>query len=133
MKHGTHYGLVDAKQLGHFCGLIELNINCMYECDEERPIAELAGGVLFCIYFEMIKEKKMMMDFGQAYAKWLEDHEKRRSGERRGRLVRGHGHAEQLFLQQVWWPAVGSLDHLHPEYEVVKFLTQILATEICAH
>lgn len=62
-----------------------------------------------------------MIDFRQAYAKWLEEHEKRRMGERRGRLVRGHGHAEQLFLQQVWWPAVGSLDHLHPEYEVLDW------------
>ncbi|WP_246314993.1 DNA-binding response regulator [Paenibacillus foliorum] len=37
------------------------------------------------------------------------------------RLQEGHGHAERRFLEQVWWPATGSFDHLHPEYEVHDF------------
>ena len=40
-----------------------------------------------------------MSDFEQCYSKFLEYHEWRRSGERRGRLVRGHGFAEKLLLQ----------------------------------
>ncbi|MCY9668100.1 hypothetical protein M5X11_24780 [Paenibacillus alginolyticus] len=27
----------------------------------------------------------------------------------------------EAFLQQVWWPAVGTLEDLHPEYEVDDF------------
>jgi len=33
-------------------------------------------------------------------------------------LLRGHNYAEKLLLQNVWWPLFGSLDHLHPEYEI---------------
>ncbi|SCW78642.1 hypothetical protein SAMN04487970_104725 [Paenibacillus tianmuensis] len=28
---------------------------------------------------------------------------------------------EKLFLQEVWWPAVGHFEHLHPEFEVHDF------------
>lgn len=41
-----------------------------------------------------------------------------RSGERKGRLLRGHQYAEKLLLQHVWWPLFGNFDHLHPEYEI---------------
>jgi hypothetical protein len=44
-----------------------------------------------------------------------------RKGERLRRLQEGHGHAEKLFLQQVWWPAFGHFNQLHPEYEVYDF------------
>jgi hypothetical protein len=44
-----------------------------------------------------------------------------RKGERFRRLKDGHGHAEKLFLQQVWWPAFGHFNDLHPEYEVKDF------------
>jgi hypothetical protein len=56
---------------------------------------------------------------------WYKDfmirHERGCSKERLRRLREGHGHAERLFLEQVWWPAVGHLDDLHPEYEVWDF------------
>lgn len=58
------------------------------------------------------------MDFEQAYEQFLKSHIDRRSGERKGRLLRGHRHAERLLLEKLWWPICGHFDHLHPEYEV---------------
>ncbi|WP_040950819.1 hypothetical protein [Gorillibacterium massiliense] len=58
------------------------------------------------------------MDFETAYVAFLQHHLSLRSGERLGRLQRGHRHAEKLLLQNVIWPVLGSLEHLHPEYEV---------------
>ncbi|WP_410770389.1 hypothetical protein [Fontibacillus sp. BL9] len=58
------------------------------------------------------------MEFGEAHGMWIQRHLANRSGERRGRLERGHAHAEKLFLRNVWWPLRGNLEHLHPEYEV---------------
>jgi very-short-patch-repair endonuclease len=49
------------------------------------------------------------------------NHLSKRMGERRRRLKEGHGHAEALFLEQVWIPAFGQLDYLHPEYEIQDF------------
>ncbi len=63
----------------------------------------------------------MVMKFEEAHAAFIESHLKRRSGERRGRLERGHAHAEVLFARQVWWPLRGSFDDLHPEYEVLDW------------
>ncbi|WP_199621560.1 hypothetical protein [Paenibacillus alkalitolerans] len=62
-----------------------------------------------------------MSDFNAAYEKWLADHKSKSEGERLRRLEEGHGEPEKLFLENVWWPVVGSLDDLHPEYEVVDF------------
>lgn len=53
--------------------------------------------------------------------KWLEEHKRKRKGERKRRINNGLGHAETLFLNQVWWPACLRLDGLHPEYEVLDF------------
>lgn len=58
------------------------------------------------------------MEFEAAHRLFIEQHTSERSGERKGRLVRGHNFAERLFLQNVWWPLFESLEHLHPEYEV---------------
>lgn len=58
------------------------------------------------------------MDFDQAYSAFIERHIASRTGERRGRLLRGHNFAEKLLLQHLWWPLFGNFDHLHPEYEV---------------
>ncbi|WP_307585133.1 hypothetical protein [Paenibacillus wynnii] len=58
------------------------------------------------------------MDFEQQHQLWMEHHLNVRSGERKGRLMRGHQHAENLLLKNVWWPLFGNLEHLHPEYEV---------------
>lgn len=45
-------------------------------------------------------------------------HLEKRTGERRGRLERGHRHAETAFARNVWWELCGHFEHLHPEYEV---------------
>lgn len=58
------------------------------------------------------------MNFEEAHAVWMQSHLERRSGERKGRLERGHRHGEKLFLRNVWWPLRGNLDDLHPEYEI---------------
>jgi hypothetical protein len=58
------------------------------------------------------------MDFERAHKQLMEHHLESRTGERKGRLLRGHNYAEKLFLQNVWWPIFGNLDLLHPEYEV---------------
>ncbi len=56
-----------------------------------------------------------------AREKWLVRHMERRSGERKGRLERGHAHGESLFLRNVWWAMRGDFDDLHPEYEVLDW------------
>lgn len=61
------------------------------------------------------------MNFEQAHEQFVEFHLNRRSGERKGRLQRGHAHGEILFLKNVWWPMFGHLDHLHPEYQIYDF------------
>ncbi|MCC3374128.1 hypothetical protein [Cohnella sp. REN36] len=61
------------------------------------------------------------MKFEEAHALFLRSHLSKRKGERRGRLERGHQHGERLFLQQVWWPAYGHFDDLHPEYEILDW------------
>lgn len=61
------------------------------------------------------------MNFQPAYKRWIDRTIKNSSPERRRRLQKGLGHAEFHFLRRVWWPAVGTMDHLHPEYEVADF------------
>lgn len=61
------------------------------------------------------------MLFNQQYDTWWKRQLSDGSGERRRRLKEGHGYAEKLFLEQVWWPAVGHFEHLHAEYEVYDF------------
>ncbi|KIL38584.1 hypothetical protein SD70_25585 [Gordoniibacillus kamchatkensis] len=56
--------------------------------------------------------------FEAAHNAFIDSHLASRSGERKGRLLRGHIYAEKLFLERVWWPLFGSLANLHPEYEV---------------
>lgn len=58
------------------------------------------------------------MEFEKAHQLLLDRHLSIRSGERRGRLSRGHQYAEKLMLRNVWWPLFGNLDDLHPEYEI---------------
>lgn len=59
------------------------------------------------------------MGFAEEHSRWIQDHIRRRTGERRGRLERGHGHGERMFTEKVWWPIMGNFNDLHPEYEVV--------------
>ncbi|WP_261303298.1 hypothetical protein [Paenibacillus andongensis] len=61
------------------------------------------------------------MLFDASYEKFMHLQMKTRSGESLRRLQEGHGHAEKLFLEQVWWPAVGRFDFLHAEYQVSDF------------
>jgi very-short-patch-repair endonuclease len=59
--------------------------------------------------------------FESIYYQWLSTHINKRKGERKRRLVKGHGHAERLFLEKVWYSAFGHFDFLHPEYETSSF------------
>lgn len=61
------------------------------------------------------------MSFETAYNVFMNEHKKQRRGERLRRLAEGHGYAEKLFLEQVWWPAFGHFENLHPEYEISDF------------
>ncbi|WP_276353638.1 hypothetical protein [Cohnella caldifontis] len=61
------------------------------------------------------------MNFEQAHENWIYEHLKKRKGERRGRLERGHGHSDQLFARNVWWRLKGNFNNLHPEYEVLDW------------
>lgn len=61
------------------------------------------------------------MKFEAAHQTFINKHAEQRSGERRGRLLRGHGHGETLFLKNVWWPLYGNFEDLHPEYEVLDW------------
>jgi len=58
------------------------------------------------------------LGFEQAHAAFIERHLSTRSGERKGRLERGHREAEKLFCKNVWWKLRGNFEDLHPEYEV---------------
>jgi hypothetical protein len=63
----------------------------------------------------------MGMEFEQSHEQFIKNHLGRRTGERRGRLERGHQHAEKLFAQNIWWPLKGNFDDLHPEFEVMDW------------
>jgi hypothetical protein len=76
-------------------------------------------GRFFCV--ELMMEEEHRMQYEQAHEAFIEQHLASRTGERRGRLERGHRHAEELFLQNVWWPLRGEFNDLHPEYEVLDW------------
>lgn len=61
------------------------------------------------------------MDFDESHIAFIDLHLKKRTGERKGRLKRGHREAEKLFLRNVWWPLHENFSHLHPEYEVLDW------------
>lgn len=61
------------------------------------------------------------MNFEQAHRQFIEHHLSRRTGERRGRLERGHAHGEKAFLEKVWWALKGDFGGLHPEYELLDW------------
>lgn len=62
--------------------------------------------------------RRRRVTYEEAHREFIKNHTDRRKGERKGRLIRGHNYAEQRFLEQVWWPALGSFDHLHPDYKI---------------
>ncbi|MDF2926797.1 MAG: DNA-binding response regulator [Paenibacillaceae bacterium] len=59
-----------------------------------------------------------MENFHKVHEKWLQKHCQGRKGEARRRLEEGYGVAERAFVEKVWWPAVGHLEQLIPEYEI---------------
>jgi hypothetical protein len=61
------------------------------------------------------------MKFEEAYKRYMEKHTKGRRGERLRRLKERQGHTIKLFLEFVWWPAIGNFDDLHPEFEISDF------------
>jgi hypothetical protein len=58
------------------------------------------------------------MSFEMEHENWITEHLKRRRGERRDALRRGHGYGNRLFAEKIWWELVGHFRDLHPEYEV---------------
>lgn len=61
------------------------------------------------------------MNFEQAHEAFIALHLQKRTGERRGRLERGHREAEKSFCGNVWWSFRGNFDNLHPEFEVLDW------------
>jgi len=60
--------------------------------------------------------------FEQQYEEWLLNHVNNESNPRRRELLdKGLGHGTIEFLRSVWFPAVGNLDYLFPEWEVRDF------------
>lgn len=60
-------------------------------------------------------------EYQAAYEQMLKYHLRTSEHDRRRRLEQGHGHAEQKFLEKVWWPAFGHFEGLYPEYAVRDF------------
>jgi hypothetical protein len=71
--------------------------------------------------FSFFQGEMRRVNFEEAHAAFIRYHLESRSGERRGRLERGHRHGESLFLSNVWWPLRGNFEDLHPEYEVLDW------------
>lgn len=69
----------------------------------------------------ILKGELCDVKFENEYKAWLERHRASRSGERLRRLEQGHRHAEKALLEKILRPALGSLEHLHPEYEAHHF------------
>lgn len=62
-----------------------------------------------------------MDHFEEAHDAFIKAHLRKRKGERKGRLARGHREAEKLFCRNVWWPVQGDFSGLHPEFEVLDW------------
>lgn len=64
----------------------------------------------------------MGQTFDQIYASWLDQQiESETNLRRKALLQRGLSHGTVELLRKIWYPAVGSLDHLYAEYEVRDF------------
>lgn len=60
-------------------------------------------------------------DFEGIHERWLSKHLRERKGEAKRRLEEGYSTGERAFVEKVWWPVVGRLDDLIPEYEIRDF------------
>jgi hypothetical protein len=77
------------------------------------------SGFIYCSWGR--SQEALILDFANAYNELITEHIQCRHGERLRRLTDGHGFAEKLLLEQVWWPAFRNFDNLHPEYEISDF------------
>lgn len=60
--------------------------------------------------------------FDEIYEKWLANQIQEEMSPRRKELLqKGLGHGTVEFLRSIWFPAVGNLEHLYPEYEIRDF------------
>ncbi|NWL89820.1 transcriptional regulator [Paenibacillus sp. 79R4] len=60
--------------------------------------------------------------FEPVYDAWLQQQIHEEKGARRRELLQnGLGHGTVEFLRSIWFPAIGNLDHLYPEYELRDF------------
>ncbi|MFD0714882.1 transcriptional regulator [Paenibacillus sp. GCM10027626] len=60
--------------------------------------------------------------FDEICEDWLQKQMNEEKNPRRRELLRkGLGHGTIEFLRSIWFPAIGNLDHLYPEYEVRDF------------
>ncbi|MGE8207526.1 transcriptional regulator [Heyndrickxia sp. NPDC080065] len=63
-----------------------------------------------------------MSQFEEKLKKWHQDNIANEKNHRRREILeKGLGHGTIEFLRLVWFPAVGNLDHLYPEWEVRDF------------
>lgn len=67
-----------------------------------------------------MKSKPINTEFEASYERMLAKQIKDSKGERKRRLSEGHGHAEKLFLQEAWWPAIGHFDFLNLRLEILR-------------
>ncbi|HEX7056891.1 MAG TPA: transcriptional regulator [Bacilli bacterium] len=62
------------------------------------------------------------MLFDEVYENWLAAQiSNEKNSRRRELLKKGLSHGTIEFLRSIWFPAIGNLDHLYPEYEVRDF------------
>lgn len=60
--------------------------------------------------------------FEKKYEEWLQKNiDEETNPRRRELLAKGLGHGTYEFTRSIWYPAVGNLDHLYPEWEVRDF------------
>lgn len=63
-----------------------------------------------------------MPRFQQLYEEWIQENMNKEENPRRREILnKGLGHGTVEFLRSVWFPAVGHLNHLYPEWEVRDF------------
>ncbi|WP_096202584.1 transcriptional regulator [Bacillus sp. FJAT-45350] len=64
----------------------------------------------------------MVSKFEIKYEEWLQTNlTEERNPRRRELLENGLGHGTVEFLRSIWFPTIGNLDHLYPEWEVRDF------------
>jgi very-short-patch-repair endonuclease len=61
------------------------------------------------------------MSFQVVYEEFMRTQLQQSKGERRRRLQNGLGFAEKLYLESIWYPAIGNFKNLHAEYEITDY------------